>query len=280
MKRLSLFALLLVLLAFVGGLFFFRPQKAPPPVPPEPPSIAVSMDADANPATGLAGTNPVSQTETVTNGSQFASTVTTNTTDTMPDHSAWHAAFAQTMDTIVSTRATLGEKQAAWKQLMTAGNLDQAIAVLKQAAPGHPDDANYSSALGRAELLKAGELYHNGGSVSDLGMLGMQADKSFEESLKIDPANWEAQFYKATAMSHWPPELNKGEEVIQRLTRLIDQQDKTSAPQPEFAQTYVLLGDQYKNAQKPDYAEATWRLGASKFPQDTALQKRITNLPR
>jgi hypothetical protein len=47
--------------------------------------------------------------------------------------------------------------------------------------------------------------------------------------------------------------------------------------QPQFAQTYVLLGDQYKKAGQPDYAVQTWKLGLAKFPADSTLQGRITH---
>ena len=62
---------------------------------------------------------------------------------------------------------------------------------------------------------------------------GMRVNQSFDAALKIDPSNWEAQFFKADAMSYWPAAMNKGPEVIQRLSSLIDQQD-TMPAQPEF----------------------------------------------
>jgi tetratricopeptide (TPR) repeat protein len=108
-----------------------------------------------------------------------------------------------------------------------------------------------------------------------MGILGMQADQNFDAALNLDPANWEAQFFKAAAMSHWPLELNKGEEVIQRLSSLIDHQD-TLLPQPQFAQSYVVLGDQYLKMGQPDHAAATWQIGARKFPGHSELQRKIT----
>ena len=72
--------------------------------------------------------------------------------------------------------------------------------------------------------------------------------------------------------------MNKGPEVIQRLSSLIDQQE-TMPPQPQFAQIYVLLGEQYQKAGQPDNAIQTWRRGAAKFPGDPALQKKINNPP-
>ena len=104
--------------------------------------------------------------------------------------------------------------------------------------------------------------------------MALQADQSFNRALGLDPANWEAQFFKAAALSRWPPEMNKSPEVIQQFSNLIDQQE-AMPPQPQFAQTYVLLGDQYKKTGQPDYAVQTWRLGLAKFPGDSTLQRRI-----
>ena len=109
-----------------------------------------------------------------------------------------------------------------------------------------------------------------------MSILALQADQSFNTALGIEPTNWEAKFFKAAALSRWPPEMNKGPEVIQQLSNLIDQQEAIP-PQPQFAQTYVLLGDQYKKTGQPDYAVQTWRLGLAKFPGDSTLQGRIAH---
>ncbi len=176
-------------------------------------------------------------------------------------------------DTLVSAKATLQEKQAAWKQLREAGQLDQAIEALKQGAAQNPNSPEWQAELGQGELQKAGVLSKSGASVNEQGIMGMQADQSFDAALKIDPANWEAQFYKAVAMAHWPAELNKGGEVVQMLSRLIDQQE-AQTPQPQFAQTYTVLGEQYARMGQPDYAQKTWQLGLQKFPSDPTLLKK------
>jgi hypothetical protein len=182
--------------------------------------------------------------------------------------------FSRAIDTLVSPQASFQQKHEAWRQLRDAGQLDEVIVALKEGAADNPNSAAYPAALGQAQLYKAGEVAWSGGTISEMGMLGMQADQNFDHALTLDPANWEAQFFKAVAMSHWPLELNKGEEVVQRLSSLIDQQD-TLTPQPQFAQTYVVLGDQYQKMGEPDYALATWQIGAQKFPSDPALQQKI-----
>lgn len=179
----------------------------------------------------------------------------------------------QVVDTLVSRQASFQQKHEAWKQLQDAEQLDQAIEALKQGAAENPASAAYPATLGQAQLRKAGVVAQKGGTISEMGILGMQADQSFDQALKLDPANWEAQFFKAAAMSHWPLELNKGEEVIQRLSTLIEQQE-AMPPEPQFAQTYILLGDQYQKMGKPDYAAATWQIGARTFSGDPVLQQK------
>jgi len=182
--------------------------------------------------------------------------------------------FSQAIATLVAPEASFQQKHEAWRQLQDASQLDQVIETLQQGAADHPMAAAYPAALGQAQLYKAGAVSRNGGTISEMGILGMQADENFDAALKLDPANWEAQFFKAASMSHWPLELNKGDEVVQRLSRLIDQQDRMT-PQPQFAQTYVVLGDQYQKMGQPDHATATWLIGAQKFPRNQELQLKI-----
>jgi len=182
--------------------------------------------------------------------------------------------FSRAIDTLVSSAASFQEKQAALAQLQKSGELDSTIEALAQGAVEHPTSAAYPAALGQTQLRKAGEVARNGGKVSEMGLLGMNADQNFDAALELDPANWEAQFFKAAAMSYWPLELNKGDEVIQRLSSLIDQQG-TMVSQPEFAETYVMLGDQYLKMDQSDYALATWQLGAQKFPGNPMLRQKL-----
>lgn len=92
--------------------------------------------------------------------------------------------------------------------------------------------------------------------------------------MKVDPTSWEAQYVKADALSHWPAEMNKGPEVIQQLSSLIDQQGG-QASQPQFAQSYILLGDEYQKLGQQNYASATWQLGLQNYPANETLQQRV-----
>lgn len=270
----SMITLVICAAVVAGMIIYLNRQKAP--LTPAPVAESSPSQTAAPPEKILASTEEQPKTVSL-NGSEPAQIPVTTPvlSDVKSDDPINSTPFSQAIDTLVSPRISFQQKQTAWKQLRDAGQLDQAIEALKQGAVNNPTSAEYPARLGEAELQKAGAIFQNGGNVSEMGIWGMQADRSFDAALKLDPSNWEAQFFKADAMSHWPAELNKGEEVIQRLSSLIDQQ-ATMSPQPQFAQTYVLLGDQYQKMGKPDYAEATWQLGAEKFPNDPTLQKKIS----
>jgi tetratricopeptide (TPR) repeat protein len=178
---------------------------------------------------------------------------------------------SQAVDTLVSPQATYEQKKAAWKQLRESGKLDQAIADLEQRVASDPRSADDAAALGHAYLQKCGMLQ----DVREQGILAMQADKLFDAALSLDPSNWEARFTKAVALSYWPATMNKGDEVIQHFQTLVQQQE-TESPQPQFAETYVLLGNQYEKAGRIDEARATWQRGAQLFPQNESLKSKLS----
>lgn len=181
------------------------------------------------------------------------------------------SAVARELQTLLEPKADFADKQAAWKQLRETGKLSQAITELEHRSVEDPSDSECLAVLGQAYLQKAGTLQ----DMREQGILGMKADMTFEAALKVDPQNWEARFVKAVAMSYWPPELNKSQEIMENLSTLIDQQEAQS-PQPYFAQTYALLGDQYKKAGYPDLARQMWQHGANLYPNDTTLRQKLT----
>ena len=263
-----LFAGLGVVLA--GGVVYFKLQKAPsaPPTIVEPASAPVSavpenVAAAAKPAPPVAEPVPVPAPNPVTNpvGSDPETEV--------------GAAFRKKMDALLSPQLTPGQKHALFEQFRKAGQMDQVIAELKRRATENPTDPEIPTTLGEALLNKVRVLHEAGGDVNEVGILALQADQSFNAALKLDPANWEAQFVKYSSMYYWPANATRDNETAQKLSGLIDQQEALPQ-QPYFAQTYVVLGNQYQKIGKPDFAEATWRLGLTKFPSDPALLKKLS----
>lgn len=179
-------------------------------------------------------------------------------------------AFAAQIDTLVSPHSTYAEKQAAWNELLASGRIQDAIAELTQRAASDPQNAEIASALGQAYLRACGTTQ----DVHSQAIWAMQADTSFDTALSLDPSNWDARFTKAMAMTYWPDNLNKGPEVISLFNTLIQQQEKQE-PQPQFAQTYDLLGQQYAKAGQTDMAQQVWQHGAALYPDNQALQNRL-----
>jgi tetratricopeptide (TPR) repeat protein len=179
--------------------------------------------------------------------------------------------FQQALTTLTSPQASYEQKQSAWKQLKDSGKLSETITELEAGAISNPNSPEYPAALGQACLQKAGTL----SDIREQGILGMKADQSFDAALNLDASNWEAGFWKATAMSYWPPQLGKGQEVIERFVNLVKLQE-TQTTQPQFAQTYLSLGEQYAKQGYPDYARQVWQRGATLFPNEGRFNEKLS----
>jgi hypothetical protein len=180
----------------------------------------------------------------------------------------------QNVDTLVSPHATFEQKQAVWKRLKETGKLDQAIGELEQRLASNPQVPELSAALGQAYMKKCAQIQ----DVREQALLAMKADQTLEAALNLDPSNWEARFTKTVGMSYWPAELNKGQEVIQEFSKLIELQE-SQPPQPHFARSYAWLGEQYRKAGHPDYAAQVWQRGAALFPSDAELRAKLAAQP-
>ena len=145
---------------------------------------------------------------------------------------------------------------------------------MEQAVKTEPSVAEYPTVLGQAYVQKLRMTQ----DIREQGILAMKADLSFDQALNLDQSNWDARFWKASALSHWPAELNKSEEVMQNLVTLVEQQEAQS-PQPQFVQTYMLLGEQYQKAGSADDARQIWQRGARLFPDNSTLRDKLAGLP-
>ncbi len=180
--------------------------------------------------------------------------------------------FSQQMRTLLSPEAGFAGKQEVWQQLRAAGKLDAVVTHLEQQAVTEPQNAAVPTTLGQAYLQKAGSI----SDIREQGILGMKADQTFDAALNLDPNNWEARYWKTTAMSYWPTQLNKGQEVIGGYLELIRQQE-TQPLKPEFAQVYRALGEQYQKYGYEDYARQVWQRGSALFPNDEGLRPKTTH---
>ncbi len=273
MKRL---VLVFVGAALVVGIALWVRERTAQPVP-----VAVQTAANPNDQSPLADTvistppePPAPRPSTAAgNRSTTAETLkpAPSATEAKPDEAE---VFKQTIDWLLSPQAGFQQKQALWALWRTQGKLDQAIAELEQRAASNPTSPECQTTLGEAYIYKIPISQDS----RDPAILGLKADQSFDAALKIDPSNWEAGFFKATSMSYWPEALGKSSEVIQRFTDLIQQQE-TMPPRPEFADSYVRLGEQYKKAGSLDDAKQVWQRGAVLFPDNQSLRQNLASHP-
>jgi hypothetical protein len=256
-------------LLFAVVLAVSRPGSSPvaPAEPATEPDTAPAGSAAPSPATTARRPQPVRKSPMNAVGPASASPSATAGTDI-------RFAFNQAIDTLLSPTASYEQKQGAWKQLKDTGKLDEAIGELERRMADDPRTAEYPAALGQAYLQKCA-LIHD---IREQGILAMKADQVFDAALSLDPFNWDARFTKAVAMSYWPTNMNKSAEVIEHFQTLIEQQE-AQPPQPQFAQTYLWLGDQYQKAGQGDYARAIWQRGAALFPDDPSLKARLAPDP-
>ena len=255
--------------SILAGLLLIKRPHTPAVSQNEPGSAAASIEsAEAVPGEGLVPVAPEPVKAATPVRSQTEQVRPPEAVPARPYLDA--AILGQAIDVLVSPQATYAQKQVAWKQLCDAGKLDQAINELEHRMASDPRSAEYPAALGQAYLKKCATLQ----DVREQGILGMQADKVFDTALNLDPSNWEARFTKALALSFWPATLNKGNEVIQHFQTLIQQQE-TQPPQPQFAESYLWLGDQYLKSGQADSARSVWERGSALYPSHDALRNRL-----
>ncbi len=160
-------------------------------------------------------------------------------------------------------------RTALWQKVREAGLLDEVLAVYEARAKANPNDPSVQVELGEAYLQKIFEV----GSGPLAGVWANKADGAFDAALALDDHNWEARFTKAVSLSFWPPIFGKQPEAISHLKTLLSQQ-AGQPKSPQYAQTYLMLGNLY--AQQGNSAEATsmWKQGLSEYPNDAALLEK------
>jgi tetratricopeptide (TPR) repeat protein len=262
---------LITFVAFCAGiacaLIYLNKQKPAPPVPAPVVESAASQSAPPD-ALKLESPPPISETAPTPEKISVAATVAS---EAKPDDAA--EAIHKVVDALLSAKSS-AQKHELFQQLIKSGQIDAAIAELKQRAADNPNDAEIPTTLGEALINKVGAIHMAGGDINEEGILAMQADQSFNAALKIDPQNFEAQLVKSISMTYWPAEPTRDAQVVQTLSSLIDRQE-TMPSEPGFAQTYIYLGNEYQKLGQPEKAQATWQIGLAKFPNDPTLQQKI-----
>lgn len=169
----------------------------------------------------------------------------------------------------VLSRAGLADsdRQHLFQQLRDSGRIDEYLAAIEALVAADPENAALQVALGHAYLQK---LFGMGQS-PDVGTIAMKSDQAFDRALEIDEENWEARFSKAVSLSNWPAFLGRGPEAIEHFEILLEQQEELPA-RPEFAMTYLFLGNMQQASGNHEAALATWKAGLALYPDAHELR--------
>jgi tetratricopeptide (TPR) repeat protein len=269
--KLSIVVLVLLgAVVVIGAILYSNHQKIPPPAPVAESAPVQTINETSSEKIIVPKQEQLITSKNTDNTAQtpLASPIAVETKSDPATN-----AVAKLVNALLTAK-TAAEKHELFQQLLKSGQMDQAIAELKQRAADDPNNPQLPTTIGEALLNKVRAIHEAGGDINDQGILAMQADQSFNAALKIDPQNWEANFVKASSMYYWPAEVGRDNDVVQRLSGLIDRQE-TMPSQPEFVQTYLVLGNEYQKIGQQDKALATWQLGLAKFPSNPALQGKV-----
>lgn len=158
-----------------------------------------------------------------------------------------------------------------WQQAHEAGRTQELILALEEAARLDPKNVALQYELGYGYLMPItlGEV-----TGMEAGTWSMKADKTFDAVLTLDANHWDARFSKAVSYSFWPPLFGKQQAAIDHFEILVKQQ-ATMPSRPEFAETYLFLGNMYQQTGNAEKAKEAWNLGLSSFPNHAELRQRL-----
>jgi tetratricopeptide (TPR) repeat protein len=172
--------------------------------------------------------------------------------------------------TLLETDLGEVEREELWQQIRDAGLMDAAVAIFEARAKANPNDPALQVDLAGAYLQKLFEV----GSGPLAGVWATKADAAYDAALALDNHHWDARFEKAVSLAFWPPIFGKQAEAIGHFETLLQQQVGQPA-QPEFAQTYLWLGNLYQQQGAGEKAIALWKSGLELFPQNAELMAKM-----
>ncbi len=264
MKKLFFISASAIAVLTVAGLAWRARHAEPVPLPP----LKTVERRDASRAEAPSVTPPATPAQIAARPAEAsASSQAAAGANTFP---------AQAADYLLNAQAPYTQRLDYLGRLRNEGLLPGVVAELEKRGREETNNPAIPATLGQAYLLQA-SLATN--SIAEQGMLGLKADQTFDRALAQDAGNWEARYWKALAMSYWPSVLNKSQEVMQHFVKLVEQQE-AEPPQPQFADTYAMLGKQYLKAGYPEYAKQAWERGLVFFPNHEQLTANLNGLQK
>lgn len=163
------------------------------------------------------------------------------------------------------------EREALWQMAIDGGKLQELISALELRAAADPRNTALQFELGYAYLQPIMSGQAPGPQAAGWAI---KADAAFDKTLALDGSHWDARFNKAISYTFWPPIMGKQQAAIANFETLVTQQAGMS-PRPEFANTYLYLGNLYEQTGKADKAREIWSQGLGLFPGSGELSKRL-----
>ncbi len=157
-----------------------------------------------------------------------------------------------------------------YEELRKAGRIDELVAALEARVEASPDDSALHASLGVAYLQKLFGL----GATPEAGQVAMQADRSFDRAIELDPRNLEAHFTKAISLSNWPEFMGRTDDAIRHFEAARSLVEEPGA-QGSSPQLYLFLGNMYQRLGEAEQAAETWRAGLRFHPTSDALTKQL-----
>lgn len=162
--------------------------------------------------------------------------------------------------------------EAIWSEIQKSGHEEAVLAHLKSLADADPRSAKAQFEYGNALIASLQDK-----PVAKQGPAAMLADAAFDRALKADPTHWGARFTKATSLTFWPKITGKHIEAVKHFEVLMEQQEK-GAPKPEYAQTYLFLGNMHAANGDREKAQAAYDRGLRWFPNSEELKQQRAGL--
>ncbi len=179
--------------------------------------------------------------------------------------------LADALAALENPELTDTERQKIWAEIAKAGLVDQLLAQFEELAKLAPNDPDAQVELGSAYLQRLFQATPG----PEQGQWAGKADKAFDAALALDANHWEARFSKAVSLSFWPPIFGKQKEAVTHFETLLSQQSQSSAKDPRFAQTHLLLGNLYQQSGNAAKASETWTAGLALYPDNASLKERL-----
>ncbi|MEM7479304.1 MAG: redoxin domain-containing protein [Planctomycetota bacterium] len=199
-------------------------------------------------------------------------------------HSAGYASWLRTGDPLLSTQTLSAEQmveqfleaslwEPAGEQLLgLVASSEEFEKVLNRVSSiTRRDPRNTSAWVVYGTLLAMSIEYAS--SDNEAYQISMEADRAYNQALRLEPKNWDAQMSKAAyyAQSDYQP----WERQAVRLLEKIIQEQEAQKRQPSHAKAYLELGNLYAKQQKSPQAKDAYRRGLKRFPTNAELKSKL-----